>query len=429
LRRFGSSGTRSAFWGAVDQSLSSLTNVALGFFVARSVSPREFGAFSAVYLTYVLLGLVSRATCSEVLVVRYSAASPAERMEGVRSAGGVALEGAVFGSALSVVVALLSGGALRSGFLALAVCLPGLLLQDTWRFAFFCDSRPAAAAFNDLVWAVVQVISLAALGVSGHLTVVSAILSWGVSAYVSSIVGVVQSGVLPGHRGTIHWWRRHRDLIGRFMAENILMRGSSQLALFVVAALTTLAAFGAIRAANLLLGPLNVLFGTVGIIAIPEGVRMRERSPTALRRLCWVAAAVMSAIAVVVGAGLLVLPGSVGQSLLGDSWSPARRLLVPLTIAAVGSATQLAAVIGLRAMELARRSLSARVVTAPVKVAAPALGAMVAGARGAAFGLAFGEVFGSAACWWQLSSAWGQGTSPEGDLPLIDPQDDLGVLP
>ena len=45
---------RRAGWGVADQALSSLTNFAVGVFVARQLGPTEFGAFSLAFATYLL---------------------------------------------------------------------------------------------------------------------------------------------------------------------------------------------------------------------------------------------------------------------------------------------------------------------------------------------------------------------------------------
>ena len=51
-------------------------------------------------------------------------------------------------------------GPTRMAFLALGVTLPLLMLQDSWRFAFFALGRGSQAFLNDSVWAVGLVIAL-----------------------------------------------------------------------------------------------------------------------------------------------------------------------------------------------------------------------------------------------------------------------------
>ncbi|MBW3644001.1 MAG: hypothetical protein KY441_00665 [Actinobacteria bacterium] len=389
----------------------------LGVVVARSVSLEHFGAFSAVYLTYILLGLLSRAASSEVLIVRYSASPPSEQRQGVQASVGTALLTGFVGAAICVAVALLTGGVLRSGFLVLALCMPGLFLQDAWRFAFFVQGRPAAAATNDLLWAVVQFSALAAVAAVAEVSVVTAILAWGVGAYACSAIGALQARALPAPGQARWWWRSHRDLIPRFVAEYAVGRGSGQLSFFLIAAVTSLAAFGALRAANLLLGPLNVLFASVAVVAVPEAVRLYRRAPARVWNLCLVSAAAMAGVAVLAGGALMVLPDAIGQSFLGDSWPGARQVVLPLSLAAAALATQMASLIGLRAMALARRSLNARLAVAPVRLGFATGGAVLGGAVGAAWGLAAAEIAGAIVHWRQLAMGSAQDLAASSESP------------
>src|SRR4026209_149464 len=65
-------GLSRAGWGLADQALSSLTNFALGVFVARTVGIEEFGAFSLVFAVYLLVMSVCREFPMEPLQIRYS---------------------------------------------------------------------------------------------------------------------------------------------------------------------------------------------------------------------------------------------------------------------------------------------------------------------------------------------------------------------
>ena len=78
-------------WGLADQLLSSATNFLLGLLVARTVGPRDLGAFSVAYATFTFsLGAV-RAIAGELLVVRHSAVSADEWRDGVKRSAGTAL--------------------------------------------------------------------------------------------------------------------------------------------------------------------------------------------------------------------------------------------------------------------------------------------------------------------------------------------------
>ena len=72
-RRFG--------WGLADQAMSSVSNAAVSFYVARELGATQFGAFSLAYVTYAFALNASRGLATDPLVVRYSNANPAECLE------------------------------------------------------------------------------------------------------------------------------------------------------------------------------------------------------------------------------------------------------------------------------------------------------------------------------------------------------------
>ena len=69
------------------------------------------------------------------------------------AATGTALVAGIVGG-LACAAAALVFPSTGKALLALAVCLPLLLLQDTWRHAFLARGSPSAAFLNDLAWAV-----------------------------------------------------------------------------------------------------------------------------------------------------------------------------------------------------------------------------------------------------------------------------------
>jgi O-antigen/teichoic acid export membrane protein len=146
---------RRASWGLGDQALSSLTNFALGAVVARSVSPESFGAFTLAFATYLLVLGLSRAVSSEPFVIRFSAVSDREWARGVASSTGTSILVGIVGGIGCAIAGILTTGNVRGSFLALALTLPGLMLQDNWRNVFFARRGGAQAFVKDLVWAVV----------------------------------------------------------------------------------------------------------------------------------------------------------------------------------------------------------------------------------------------------------------------------------
>ncbi len=185
--------------------------------------------------------------------------------------------------AVSLLAGLAIGGAAGSAFVALGLVLPALLLQDSWRFAFFAAGQGRKAFSNDMVWA---------------LTLVPAMFAGGrprISVRLLAGVGVVRDrrgGLrLPAgpdaarpvrHRD---WMRQHRDLGLRYMVENVSISSAAQLRMYGLGAIAGLADVGAVRGGQLLLGPFLALLMGMSLVAVPEAARVLRRAPRRLTAL------------------------------------------------------------------------------------------------------------------------------------------------
>ncbi len=396
--------SRRAAWTFVDQALSSLTNAALSILVARSVTTDAFGAFSIALVTFSFAIGLSRAGITDALVIRHSADGPSSLRSAAGDAAGAALVLGVLAGGLLALAGLALSGLAGTALLALAVVLPGLLVQDAWRYAFFAGGRPRDAAANDLVWAVAQLTAVTAIITTGHASVATLTLAWGGAALVAAVVGAVQARVVPRPWRARRWLTRHRDLSGRLGLDYVLNMGAVNAATYLVGAIAGLAAVGALRAAQVLLGPLTLAFAAASAFALPLLSRWSAEGRRLLRPAVAVSA-VLSAITLVWSVALYVLPTSVGTALLGDSWTVARAVL-PLSAAAMlALALVTGATTALKGMGLAGRLLRITVVQSPLILALGCGGAALAGAQGAAAGLALAQAVGCVLGWVLLRRA------------------------
>jgi O-antigen/teichoic acid export membrane protein len=390
-------------WGIADQALSSLTNFAVGIYVARSLGARGLGAFSLAFVTYQVALNASRGLATDPLLVRYSGAEAPRWRGAVVRATGVAIAVGVVVGALCLVGGMQLAGSTGAAFLALGVTLPGLLLQDSWRFSFFSAGRGGQAFANDLVWALTLCLALAAIAATGPASVFWFVLAWGGSAMVAAVVGGVQARLIPRLSQAADWLREHRDLAPRYLGENLSISGAYQLRSYGLGAVAGLAAVGSLRGAELLVGPFNVVIMGVGMMAVPEAVQVLHRSARQLRPFCLLLGGLQAGAAAAWGLVLLLLlPGGLGARLLGPSWQPASELLVPVILTVVNAGFSAGASAGLRALGAASRSLRAQVVGSAAYVACSLGGATVGGAAGAAWGSAIATLIGAAVWWWQL---------------------------
>lgn len=397
LRRLG--------WGAADQALSSITNFALGVSVARTTSPEAFGAFSIAFATYFISFGLARVITSDVMAVRFSGRDQTEWRRGAASATGIAIAlGAIIGVACFAVGSLMSGP-LGNVLVILAPAMPWLLLQDTWRFAFFAAGKPVSAFMNDLIWAIVLFPLLFLVVSTGRGSVQWFMFAWEVSALVAALFGFWQARLLPDPLHARKWFSDHGDLIGPFFGEFAALRVASQAVTYAVAAIGGLTAAGAIRGGFILLNPLNVFFLGFRNVVVPEGVRLLERSTAALRSRTAIFSLVLASLAAAWGTVLLSLPPTIGAALLGETWTAARRVILPLTISMVGFGLTIGPAAAIRSLVAVRRGLRTRLAVAALTIVAAIAGVYTAGAAGAAWALAAAACVGAAVWWWQFSRA------------------------
>jgi hypothetical protein len=147
------------------------------------------------------------------------------------------------------------------------------------------------------------------------------------------------------------------------------------------------------------------LFSGVYLVGLPEAVRLRRRSSSALRLFVVALGAAMAALTLAWAGALSLLPAHLGRALLRSNWVTGRRLLWPMAAFTAAAATTMAAVAGLRALEISRRSLRVRVWAGPVVFAAGVAGAQLSGASGAATGLAVSSWLSATLAWIMLLRA------------------------
>ena len=416
-------------WGFADQAISSLGNFLLGFFVARAVDAAAFGAFSIAYTTYVLLVGVARGAVAQPLIVRYSATDAANWRSGAARAAGFAFVIGLVGGAACLLLGLTIGGVVGRGLLAVAVSLPGLLVQDAWRYALFAHERGRSAFLNDLIWLAIQVPALAVIASVGQEVVPAALLAWGGAGTVAALVGGRQVGVSLQPRQSLAWLREHRVLIPRFVAEAVASLTSSQLALYGVGALAGLATLGELRVGQLLIGPVLVIFIGLQLVAVPMAVRALSVSVHRLTRLCVAIGLAMASVAAAWGIFLTLLPDELRRALLGANWETAARLVLVLSLGLAASSISSGALIGLRAFAAATRSLRATVISSTLTTVTTVAGAVLFGAIGAAWGILLAHSATIPLWWWEFhreSERYVVPTSAAGAAPDVSTEPGYG---
>ncbi len=408
-------------WGLGDQAFSSATNFVLGVMVARSLGSEEFGAFSLAFATYTLFLGLSRSLTSETLVVRFSHSSLSEWQLATAAGTGTATLLGILGGIGCIGFGVSAHGPLAKAFVPLGITLPGLLLQDAWRYAFFARGTGRQAFLSDLLWALVMFPAVVLLVATDRTSIWSLTLAWGGAGTVAGLIGILQGRVRPRPTLAIRWLRDQGDLASRYLGEFAAMSGARQLSFYAVGAIAGLAAAGAIRGAQVLLGPIQVLHNGIRLVAIPEAIRISKSSVHRMLTACHVLAVCLASVALLSGAVVFYLPEAVGVELLGPTWPAAHQVAIPLAIMLTGGGISMAAVVGLRALAAAERSFGTRVLVSVLQIAGTIGGAAAGGAVPAAWGLALGVWAGVPLWHWQLHRAvaeHGAAIDPRGHLSV-----------
>jgi O-antigen/teichoic acid export membrane protein len=388
-------------WGLADQAVSSLTNFAVGVFVAHGLGITAFGIFSLAWVTYGVIINISRGLATDPLVVRFSGVGQASWRHAVGRSAGTALAVGLVTGVLSVFIGVTIGGDLGWAFIALGFVLPALTLQDAWRFAFFAAGLGQRAFTNDMVWALAMVPAMLLAHRDG--SVVAYLLAWGLSAGVAALYGCVQTGMLPRLTGVTSWLREQRDLGTRYMLENVSNSGSTQLRMYGLGAIAGVAAVGSVRGAELLMGPFMAVLMGLCFVAVPEAARVLRADHRRLTSFCLVLGGAQAAGTLLWGVALLVLVNdAIGTLVLGQTWYTAAALILPATLSVANAGMINGAAAGLRALGDARRSLRSMLITSSAYVVFGLTGALLGGALGSAWGAASATFLGAIVWWTQL---------------------------
>lgn len=309
---------------AIDQSVSSLSNFAVGVAVARVAGLSAFGAYSLVYAVWLLLAALHRSLVTDPMAIENDLHKPDAAQHIGR---GLAAE-----LCLGVVAAVLfaaAGGLLLSlgqpkfglCFLGIAPWLPCLLAQDYWRWVGFMRSQPQKALLNDTVFDIVQVVMFAALFLVGVRSSLLAVEAWGVGAAGAALFGLWQFGSRPSLVHGVERIRLRWSLSKWLVTENLTSSARAQSTLLLTGVFLGTNGVGGLKAAtSLVSGPSLVLIQAGGSIGLPEASKaLKERGWPGLRRVQRVVTAAGSISVGIIATAVLLF----GRHLLVLLYGPA----------------------------------------------------------------------------------------------------------
>ncbi|MCC9197997.1 hypothetical protein QNO08_04630 [Arthrobacter sp. zg-Y820] len=376
-----------------DQGVSSVSNFVAVAVAANVATAADFGQFSLAYAGLLLFLGGQRALVGETLLVRYSQTGTLTRQVASASLGATALV-AVPTILLLLAGAVLSGPENARLWLVMAAVSPFVLLQDSLRYLFICQGRPARALLIDGIWAVGSITAMLLTARSGgELWMV--LVWWGIGAAVALAVGLLLARSVPAVPSGIRWLVLNRDFAFRYLAEFATLNASTFAVLYFLVFPLGAAGVGALRAAQLLFSPLNTVFGAIKTAVIPELVR--TRGTAAFRSRLVETFGIVLVLSLGWGAAVLLLPASAGEFVLGETWHNASELRWPYAVQYLAMVPYTVLLAYFRAAQANRLSTLMRGVLAALTLALPLALALGGSAAASAWGFT-GAVAVAAVC-------------------------------
>lgn len=394
----------------LDQGVLSAANLALNLLLARRAGPDEFGAYATAFSAFILVAGLHNGLVRDPMLVL---GAPLPEDERRRLIGAEVLLHGVLTLALALVVTLGvlasglgagGGGALERAVVAAAVATPGILLHWLGRQAAYLMGRPRVAAEGAGLYS-----ALAALGALGLLGL-GELSAWGLLG-IQGIAGLAAGGFSVARLG-VRWedlgrrsaratlrehgqeqWRYGRWVVGAAVVD----WGATAAYAPLLAAMVSLPAAGAFRAAEQVFLPLTRLQQAVVLLVLPElSRRWAARGAAGLRRPGWLLVLGSVAAAMVWAAAPVAIPEATLSFLFGPQFAEYTPLVPWIALAVVVNAGRLALEAVARAAKASSSLFAAQAVAALVVVglARPVLAEY--GALGAAY-LAVGAALAGAA--------------------------------
>lgn len=359
----------------LDQLLSSTGNALLLFVLAQVATVSEFGVLSLqIAIVMAWIGFNRGAVGTPILLV-----SNLSKRE-ILAEGGYATVFSIV-SAAGAMVAILAVG-LAAGdvatAVALAVVVPVVLAQDVARYPAIACGRPVVAVVADAAWAFGMAVLFSANITGADISVATAILLWGALGMLSATVLVVGTPLRPHLDRIGSWWKMYSPARIRFGATYATVALSTAATAGLVTVIAGADVAGGLRGASSLFGPIMMLIMAVPMVFVPH-VRRTAASPRSQWRLQLLTSSITATLALAATALVLVVPGSVGAGILGQTWESAITAVPFIGLECAANCWIVGLYSWLQAQGMGRKLFQLRVLHVTLQLGAAAVAASVVG--------------------------------------------------
>ena len=390
-----------ALWSLGGQFLSSGGNFLLTVLVLSVAGTEEFAVFSVCLTTYLFLALLLRALVCVPVTLLYSERNVAGHHQDQRAAMAVAGSAGCLASAVIVVISLFVDSG-RMQFLVLAASLPFLFFQDGARYVSLARGTPSVAALSDALWVTLQVIGSLAAFAFGRASATTLFAAWAVAGSLAGCLTGLQLHLFPHWVGAMDWLRRHRQIYRRLVVECLLTSGGVYAMYYGLVGLAGVRELGNLKAAQTLVGPINVLLMGGAAFSVPESVRARGHGPD-LYRLAIRLSLFLIIITVICGVAVFFTLPIFGPHLFPNVWATARPVIPLFVVFNAGLGASTGPISAIRALGDGAWIVRGRTASTLVVLAIGLPAATIFGANGALLGLSVAELLFAVAAWSHLA--------------------------
>ncbi len=328
---------RHANWALTDQAVVSGSNFVTGVLLARVLGPEAFGMFVLMQALMLYVNSFQGALIFQPMMSAAPQLEGADRdhyLQGVFALQ-IVLSG-FLGIAVSVVALFAHVFGLEklvgldtAAIAALVAALLAFQLQDWQRRYYFVQENARAAFANDIISYGGQVLLLTAATLNGKLTIASAFWVIAATSFLAFAVGFISSRMTPvfSHARAVlrEGWRTGRDYL---MAWQLQWLGTQGVLLLGATAVGAQAA-GGVRAAQNIIGPINILFQAMeNVVPVVAARRFAQHGLAALDRYILRITLAGSALLLPILLALTVLSGPLTHLLYGDRYAGSAVLVI-----------------------------------------------------------------------------------------------------
>lgn len=328
---------RHANWALIDQALVSGSNFVTGVLLARVLGPEGFGMFVLLQALMLYVNSFQGAMIFQPMMSAAPKLSGADRMHYLQGVFAVQI---VLSCLLGFVVGIIALGAHAFGLEKLvgldfyAVCaliaaLVAFQFQDWQRRYYFIQENARAAFVNDAISYGGQVVLLGLASLYGRLNIgsaFSAIAATSLTAFVIGFLGNRMEPVFSHARSVLRdGWRTGRDYLVAWQLQWLGTQG----VLLIGAGTVGAQAAGGVRAAQNIVGPINILFQAMeNVIPVVAARRFGERGLPGLTRYIWRATVAGSALLLPILLMLAVFSVPLTHLLYGERYADSASLVI-----------------------------------------------------------------------------------------------------